>query len=207
MTKGRIPDVRMASGALTDVLTPHIVMPLDAVAIYSQLRMRRRGRWAELFRNRSVCHDVMVATDGHSLSQGYVESELTIIVRQMMKITPPTELPKDTTKSIEKLGYRLRAMMSHLRSAKRDNLQPTKRFAALKALIAMASTDAPPADRVDNTSVVATTADDSSTLMVAACPGPFVASPVDDDCLVVAPSAVDLQLIDVLSSSDEEDFH
>ena len=145
-TLGRIADIKLPAGSLKSVLALHIVLPLPANAHYRKLNMRHRGDWSLLFRSRALLSDLYVATRGHSVGHPYLMAEIRDVVLDMLLPPATRTATTDFARSlqpyendIDELSYRLRVMMSHLRSAKAGNWQVPKRFDSLKAVIQLAA--------------------------------------------------------------------
>ena len=145
MAKGRIPCIHLGKGALKEVLSDHLVVPLAGCNQYSQLKFRRRGKWAEMHRNRGFATDMFVATKGFCLSQSYLTSEIALAGKPLKP-----EMTKDDD-DVENLAYRIRAMMAHFRNAKKESFPVPTRYAALAAVIHLARLDAPPSTDLDKT--------------------------------------------------------
>ena len=141
MVKGRLPCIKLVFGALKDAIEPHVTVPLSHCMPYSQIRFRRRPKWMELFRVRQFAIDVLTASSGYCLTQTYLEGEVKPVALELLKkktMTPGEE------EQLEDLVYRMRAVMAHLRNARLHGHVPPKRFAALKAVIAIVQTGPPP---------------------------------------------------------------
>ena len=125
---GRIPEANLPKGALHDCLVPHIVLPVSGLVPYSQLNLRRRGKWPELYRNRAVTTDIFSATKGQCVRQKYLYEEVVAIVKELDA--------NFVERDVDDLCYRIRAMMSHLRSAKGNSYPTPQRFVGLDAVLA-----------------------------------------------------------------------
>ena len=71
-TQGRPPCLKVTPGVSAQIglaLDAHVAPPLESVARYGKLRMRRRPRWQEVYRNRSVVADLFAASGGYQLPQ------------------------------------------------------------------------------------------------------------------------------------------
>ena len=90
--------------------------PVDKCLQYSDMKMRRRARWPELYKHRSALADLLTFSDGLMLKDLYVTSA---VAANELVATPA---------QIEAFGYRVRTMMSHLYAARAHGYTPPKTY-------------------------------------------------------------------------------
>ena len=212
MTKmGRPVCIKMSPGIskqVTLVLDSHLVPPLESVARYRKIQMRRRPVWQEIYRNRAVVTDLLNASGGYQLPQKAFEKVAETWHLQEGNFEADAE-------DIVKFVYRCRVQMAHLRYANLNGWTPPTKFQALRGLIQIARIDDPSSScREQKQAIVAAIGDaleeashddddDDDDDVVSMpdnddCDMVSVASG-DDDCTVVSSKIVTEDLDDVIS--------
>ena len=129
MPKGRILEMDLPDDVAARILESNFlnVGEIKSMAKYSQLGIKNRGKWDELFCNRGVLADLLRETRGRNLHQ-------VNFARQIRCFKQATKIA-GTNKECEELSYRLRVMVAHLVSHRRASRKPPIRFASLGALL------------------------------------------------------------------------
>ena len=73
---GRPVCVELPAGQVAKVLEDHIHGKLSQRLPYSTHSMRKRARWAEIWKNRSCLADVLTATGGYQMKSTYANKEI-----------------------------------------------------------------------------------------------------------------------------------
>ena len=138
MTKGRIACIAV-EGAILDGLIELHTCPAQKVCDwipYSRSKWRSRPQWSEVYRHRALLTDAFVASRGFLLAQ----SDVTAACLRVAKNRHVTARTEDA----EHCAYRLRCMMSQLRSARVDKISPPSKYDLLRGVMMMAHITAPP---------------------------------------------------------------
>ena len=89
---------------------------------YTQLNTRLRPIWSELWRHRASAADFFVSSQGFLHRQKCIEKS----VRLAMAVLKIEDKEIDGLKPSEAVSYRIRAIMGHLRNAKKKQPQDPK---------------------------------------------------------------------------------
>ena len=138
MTKGRIACIAV-EGAILDGLIELHTCPAQKVCDwipYSRSKWRNRPQWSEVYRHRALLTDAFVASRGFLLTQSDVTAAC-LRVANNRHLTARTE-------DAEHCAYRLRCMMSQLRSARVDKISKQSKYDLLRGVMMMAHITAPP---------------------------------------------------------------
>ena len=129
MPAGRIQEVDVDAAHVLAVLRAelHPTLTVDSMAPYTCLIMRKRVRWEEVHRNRSLLGALFRISGGHLIRQ----CSLQVAVLTFLQ----SEAVTHTEEQAENLTYRLRLQMSHLREAKAGSRSPPTRLAHLSAVL------------------------------------------------------------------------
>ena len=73
---GRPRYIELPTGRIAKVLEDHIHGKIAMRLPYSCLKMRSRGRWGELYKNRSCLQGVLASTGGFQLKSTYATEEM-----------------------------------------------------------------------------------------------------------------------------------
>ena len=103
---------------------------------YNRSKWRSRPEWSEVYRHRALLTDAFVASRGFLLTQ----SDVTAACFRVANNRHLTARTEDT----EHCAYRLRCMMSQLRSARVDKISPPSKYDLLRGVMMMAHITAPP---------------------------------------------------------------
>ena len=135
--KGRITCVDLDDGLAASLLSDSLPMAAHCsnLVLYTELNFRRRGKWSELYKNRSFLADVFMATGGYLVRQSSLQRQMTAYVRK--------NNIQGEAMDIESLVYRIRAMMSHLRDAKAKAHKIPRRFECLASVLNNVRIEAP----------------------------------------------------------------
>ena len=137
---GRPLCVELPAGQVAIVLEDHIHGKVSQRLPYSTHSMRKRARWAEIWKNRSCLADVLTATGGYQMKSTYANEE-------MHAAAAAAETEGNSADDIEKCAYRLRTMMCHLRNAKKNSWSPPAKYDAVRGLISIVRVEPPPLHR------------------------------------------------------------
>lgn len=127
--KGRIPEIDLSEEAARALFAGNVACRSrpETIAVYKQLKFRRRGDWAAIYRNRGLLMDAFQASRGRLIRQSSLDRQF-----RAFMISEGSECSLDES---DQVAYRIRAMMSHLRDARADNRHPPARNQALSAVM------------------------------------------------------------------------
>ena len=126
---GRVPEVDIPDASAMSVLEGNLMSVRDPeeMAKYEPLSFRRRGCWARLYPNRGLLVDLFKASAGCLLRQ-------VAFARQCHNFLENLKI-HHVIKDAERLAYRIRCQMSHIREHALNHRFPPVQFGALRAVI------------------------------------------------------------------------
>ena len=158
MPRGRLAEVDLDDGVAMTVFENNIslkgIKKASHLVPYSQVNIRRRGPWSELFKHRALLLEMFRASRGYLCRQ--------VKLQQQVSQYLTNGLVDHDDDDAEKLTYRIRVQMSHLRDHRVHGRRPSVRYRMLKCVLDMiqasessASLSAGPAETAANDRVAA----------------------------------------------------
>jgi hypothetical protein len=138
MSKSRLTGVAIANDVAQAILENHIPAAAlaDPAALWpygppgEETRLwKRSARWAELYKSRALLEDIADATGGRTLLHKSWLEQLHNFFQQR------SSQHKFKDKDILRASYRSRAMLAHIRDARRDRKTPPARYKHLAAVL------------------------------------------------------------------------
>ena len=129
MVKGRSVEVDIADKAMQTLLELNCGMPSDADSVckYSNVNVRARGRWNDLYPHRGMLCELCKLSGGFGLHQ-------VNLARQCRAFLTSCHIAA-TLADGEAVAYRIRTMISHCRDHKQHDRRPGPRYHMMTAVL------------------------------------------------------------------------
>ena len=140
---GRVREVDLAASDVSRVLEDcALSAEPDDIAPYDQLVMKRRGPWMQLHRNRAILTELFECSNGFLVHQVSLAAQ----VKAFLDAKLCGRKAVHNAEHAEKVAYRLRVQMSHVRDHKIHGRRPPQRYAVLGSLLAACRVEKPSSD-------------------------------------------------------------
>ena len=195
---GRISEVDLSDRDASNIFELNFgfeskaVRDIKSLAFYENLNFRSRGKWHALYPHRGLLGELFRASSGHLIHQ-------VSLARHVKSYLANAKADADD-KSSEKVAYRIRAMMSHLRDHAVAGRKPPMRFQMLQGPMSLIHLGCEPPAIVSGGEDACAMLSDVEPGSGDPCAGGDVGSSCDEDVHVVESSCAESVDIEALSS-------